>query len=132
MDESSIIALVPVWVSKYLGYFLGGYDGPLCALLVLTVVNYTTGVICVISEHKNFDKIGIRTILSKVLIFMIVGVCNILDSYILGYGNLLRTAILLFYISEEGLSILENATHLGLPVPDGIKRVLKQLKKRDT
>lgn len=128
MDVFNIIVLIPSWIDKYLSFFLGGYDGPLCTLMILTALNFITHVLCIISDRRNFVEIGLQTVFSKVLIFVIVGVSNILDLYILGYGRPLRTVILLFYISEEGLSILENASHLGLPVPKGIKRILEQLK----
>lgn len=128
MDVFSIIVLISGWIDKHLSFFLGGYDGPLCTLMILTALNYITTVLCIISDRRNFVEIGLRTVFSKVLIFVIVGVSNILDLYILGYGRPLRTVILLFYISEEGVSILENASHLGLPVPKGIKRILEQLK----
>lgn len=128
MDVLSNVMLVFSRIGKYLGLFLGGYDGPLCALLILTAANYVTSLVCVAFDRRNYEKIGVRAIFSKVLILILVGISNILDRYILGYGSCLRTAILLFYISEEGLSILENASCLGLPIPGGIKRILKNLK----
>ena len=61
------------------------------------------------------------------LIFILVGIANILDVQIIGTGSVLRTAVIFFYISNEGVSLLENAAHLGLPIPEKLTKVLKQL-----
>ena len=117
-------------VGGWLGYFLGGCDGLLIALVVFTVVDYTTGLMCAISDRKLSSEVGFRGICRKVLIFFLVGVANILDMEVIGTGSVLRTAIIFFYLSNEGVSLLENAAHLGLPIPKKLKDVLAQLHDR--
>ena len=124
------IQMVFAAVGGWLGYFLGGCDGLLIALVVFTVVDYITGLMCAISDRKLSSEVGFRGICRKVLIFFLVGVANILDIEVIGTGSVLRTAIIFFYLSNEGVSLLENAAHLGLPVPTKLKDVLAQLHDR--
>lgn len=117
-------------IGGWLGWFLGSYDGLLYALLVFVIVDYITGVICAISDHSLSSETGFKGICRKVLIFILVGVANIMDVQVIGTGSVLRTAIIFFYISNEGVSLLENAGHLGLPIPEKLKAVLEQLHDR--
>ena len=125
------IQLVFAAIGGWLGYFLGGCDGLLIALVVFVVVDYITGVMCAIADHKLSSAVGFKGICRKVLIFLLVGIANILDVQVIGTGSVLRTAVIFFYISNEGVSLVENAAHLGLPVPDKLKDVLEQLHDRD-
>ena len=109
-----------------LGGFLGGKDGLLYALLVLIVLDYITGVLNAIDQRELSSAVGYKGIARKVLIFVLVGTANIVDVYILGKAGVLRAAVIFFYISNEGISILENASHLGLPVPQKLQSVLRQ------
>ena len=117
-------------VGGWLGYFLGGCDGLLFALLAFVVIDYITGVMCAISDRKLSSAVGFKGICRKVMIFLLVGIANVLDIQVIGTGSVLRTAVIFFYISNEGVSLLENAAHLGLPVPGQIKAVLEQLHDR--
>lgn len=117
-------------IGGWLGYFLGGCDGLLYALLAFVVIDYLTGIMCAINDHSLSSEVGFRGICRKVLIFLLVGIANILDVSVIGSGSVLRTAVIFFYISNEGLSLVENAAHLGLPVPEKIKAVLEQLHDR--
>lgn len=117
-------------VGGWLGYFLGGCDGLLYALLAFVVIDYITGVMCAINDKALSSEVGFRGICRKVLIFLLVGIANILDVHVIGIGSVLRTAVIFFYTSNEGVSLLENAAHLGLPVPQKIKAVLEQLHER--
>ena len=126
----NFIQMIFTAVGGWLGYFLGGCDGLLYALLAFVVIDYLTGVICAINDHSLSSEIGFRGICRKVLIFLLVGIANILDVNVIGTGSVLRTAVIFFYISNEGVSLLENASHLGLPVPQKIKEVLEQLHNR--
>jgi len=114
----------------FLGWFLGGVDGFLYALIAFTVIDYITGVMCAITDKNLSSSIGIKGICRKVLIFTLVGIGNIVDVYVLGQGGVLRTAVIFFYLSNEGVSILENSAHLGLPIPEKLKEVLEQLHER--
>ncbi len=117
-------------VGGWLGYFLGGCDGLIIALVCFVVADYITGIMCAIADHKLSSAVGFRGICRKVLIFLLVGIANILDVQVIGTGSVLRTAVIFFYISNEGISLLENAGHLGLPYPDALKTVLEQLHDR--
>ena len=117
-------------IGGWLGYFLGGCDGLLIALLLFVITDYITGVMCAIADKKLSSAVGFKGICRKVLIFLLVGIANILDMQVIGTGSVLRTAVIFFYISNEGVSLLENAGHLGLPIPVKIKSVLEQLHDR--
>lgn len=121
-------------VGGAIGYFLGGLDGLLIVLLAFMVIDYITGIMCAIKDKSISSRVGFSGICKKILILVLVGMSNLLDIYVLQTGSMLRTAALFFYISNEGVSILENAGKLGLPIPAKIKNVLAQLhdKAEDT
>ena len=121
------IQLVFAMIGGWLGYFLGGYDGLLYALIVFMVVDYITGVMCAIVDKKLSSAVGFKGICRKVLILMLVGIANLLDVQVIGTGSVLRTAVIFFYLSNEGVSLLENAARLGLPIPEKLKAGLAQL-----
>ncbi len=122
----NMIQMVFAAVGGWLGYYLGGCDGLLLALVAFAAADYLTGVMCAISDRNLSSNVGFKGICRKVLIFLLVGIANILDVHVIGTGSVLRTAVIFFYISNEGVSLLENAAHLGLPVPEKIKAVLEQ------
>ena len=124
------IQLIFSAVGGWLGYFLGGCDGLLYALIAFVVINYITGVMCAIINKQLSSEVGFKGIFRKVLISLLVGIANIIDVQVIGTGAVLRTAVIFFYISNEGVSLLENAGHLGLPIPEKIKTVLEQLHDR--
>ena len=124
------VQLVLTAIGGWLGWFLGGCDGLLYALIAFVVVDYITGIMCAIVDKKLSSEVGFKGICKKVLIFLLVGMANILDVNIIGSGSVLRTAAIFFYLSNEGVSLLENAAHLGLPVPNAMKEVLQQLHDR--
>ena len=117
-------------VGGWLGWFLGGCDGLLYALIAFVVIDYITGVMCAVLDHKLSSEVGFKGIFKKVLIFLLVGIGNIIDTQIIGNGSVLRTAVIFFYISNEGVSLVENAAHLGLPIPEKLKEVLEQIHNR--
>ena len=118
-------------IGGWVGYFMGGMDGLLIALIVLMTLDYISGVMCAIMDKSLSSAVGFRGIAKKVLILMLVGVAYILDIHVVGEGSALRGAVIAFYLSNEGLSLLENAAHIGLPVPDPLKNALAQLHGRD-
>lgn len=117
-------------IGGWLGWYLGGCDGLLYALLGFVVMDYITGVMCAIADKKLSSEVGFKGLCRKVLIFILVGAANIIDVQIIGTGSVLRMAVIFFYISNEGLSLIENAGHLGLPIPEKLKTVLEQLHDR--
>lgn len=110
-----------------LGYFVGGLDGLLTALIILMLLDYITGVMCAIVDRTLSSAVGFRGICKKVLILMLVGVAHIMDMHVIGTGDALRSAVICFYLSNEGVSLLENAGHLSLPIPEKLKAILAQL-----
>lgn len=124
------IQFVFTMIGGWLGYFLGGYDGLLYALIAFMVADYITGVMCAVEDKKLSSAVGFKGICRKVLILMLVGIANLLDVQVIGSGSVLRTAVIFFYLSNEGVSLLENAAHLGLPIPEKLKVVLAQLHDR--
>ena len=114
----------------WLGYFLGGIDGMMIALIILMSLDYISGVMCAVIDKKLSSAIGFRGICKKMLILMLVGVANIVDIHVVGTGSALRGAVICFYMSNEALSLFENAAHIGLPVPEKLKDILAQLHRR--
>lgn len=110
-----------------IGYFVGGMDGLLTALIILMALDYVTGVMCAIVDKTLSSSIGFKGIFKKILIFMLVGVAHIIDLNVIGTGEALRSAVICFYLSNEGVSLLENAARLGLPIPEKLKTILAQL-----
>jgi toxin secretion/phage lysis holin len=115
-------------IGGWLGWFLGGYDGFLYALIAFISVDYILGVFCGILEKHLSSDVGARGIFKKVVIFSLVGVAHVIDQNIIGDGSAIRTAVIFFYLSNEGISIIENSTRLGLPIPDKLRDILEQLK----
>lgn len=126
----NVIQLIFTAVGGWLGWFLGGCDGLLYALIAFVVIDYITGIMCAVADKKLSSAVGFKGICKKVLIFALVGGGHILDVYVIGTGSVLRTAVIFFYLSNEGVSLIENAAYLGLPVPKKLKDVLEQLHKR--
>ena len=115
----------------WLGYFLGGMDGLMIALIVMMTLDYISGVMCAIIDKKLSSAVGFKGICKKVFILMLVGVAHIIDLHVVGTGSALRGAVICFYMSNEGLSLLENAAHIGLPIPDKLRDILTQLHDKE-
>ena len=130
-DVWNVAQVVFAAVGGGIGWFFGEMDGFFYALLAFVVIDYLTGVMCAIADRSLSSEVGFRGIFRKVLIFVMVGAGHILDAQVIGSGDALRTAVIFFYISNEGVSLLENAAHIGLPVPEKLKDVLAQLHDRE-
>lgn len=126
----NVIQMIFAAVGGWLGYFLGGCDGLLYVLLAFVVLDYITGIMCAVVDRKLSSAVGFKGICRKVLIFALVGIGHLLDAQVVGNGSVLRTAVIFFYISNEGLSLVENAAYLGLPIPSKLHKVLEQLHDR--
>ena len=114
-------------IGGFIGWFLGGFDGFLYALVAFVVADYITGVMCAVVDRSLSSEIGFKGIFKKVLIFVMVGIGHIIDTNLIGNGSTVRTAVIFFYCSNEGISMLENVGHLGLPIPQKLKEILAQL-----
>jgi len=124
-------------IGALLGWYLGagspggGLDGLLYALIAFVVVDYITGVLRALVEKNLSSRVGAQGIAKKVALFLVVGIANLADVYLLKNGSALRTAVIFFYISNEGLSLLENTAAIGLPVPERLKAALAQLHNKN-
>ena len=127
---SMILQFIFATIRNWLGWFLGGYDGLLFTLIVFVGINYITEVMCAIVDKKLSSEIKLKGIFKKILIFALVGIGNILDVQVIGNGSVFRTAVIFFYLSNVGISLLENASYLGLPIPEILRDVLEQLHKK--
>ena len=117
-------------IGGWVGYFVGGMDGMLIALIIMMALDYISGLMCAIADKTLSSAVGFRGIAKKVLILMLVGVANIVDQHVVGTGSALRGAVICFYMSNEALSLFENAAHIGLPIPDKLREALAQLHGR--
>lgn len=121
---SALLATVLGYVAK----FLGGFDSLLVTLIILIVVDYVTGVIGAVYEKKLSSTIGYKGIIKKVIMILVVGVAVTLQR-VMPEGLPLREITILFFIANEGLSVLENAAKV-IPLPHKLKSVLLQLKEK--
>lgn len=111
-----------------IGIALGGWDGLLSALVLFMVVEYLTQILIAVLNKKLSGEIGFDGIAKKVTIFFLVAMGNVIDVLIFQNENIIRTAVIFFYLSNEGITILENVEILGLPIPHKLKNILGQLK----
>lgn len=118
-------------IGGWLGYFLGGVDGLMTALIIFMVTDYVTGLMCAVVDKQLSSRVGFKGLFKKMLIIILVGIAHIVDLHVVGTGEALRSAVICFYLSNEGVSLLENAAHLGLPIPEKLKAILAQLHNRD-
>lgn len=123
------IQMIFASIGGCIGWILGGADGFLYALIAFVVIDYLTGIMASILEQKLSSEVGFRGIFKKILTFVLVGVAHIIDYYLVGGSSVIRTAVIFFYISNEGISILENTAKIGLPIPDKLRNILEQLKE---
>lgn len=127
----NVIEFIFMAIYNWIDYFLGGFDGISYALFVFVVIDYITGVMCAMIEQNFYKKAGIKVVCQKVMIFLVVGIANILDVQVIDTGAVLRTVVILFYLYIEGISLLDNVQNMGLPIPEKIKIVLRQLHDRN-
>ena len=118
-------------IGGVMGYLFGGVDGFLFALIAFVAIDDITGVLAAIYTRQLSSEVGFKGIAKKVMIFLLVGIGNVIDVEILKAGAVLRTAVIFFYLSNEGISIIENAARLELPIPQQLVDVLKQIKDGD-
>lgn len=116
------------FLGAVMGYVFGAWDGFILALIIFIVIDYITGVISAVCSKQLSSDVGFRGIFKKIFILLLVGVGNILDG-VLGLGGVIRSAVIFFYLANEGISIIENAANIGLPVPNKIRDILEQLKE---
>ena len=126
------IQMIVAVLGGYIGYFLGGWDGFLYALVAFVVIDYITGLMVAVLETRLSSEVGFRGIFKKVVLFSLVSVGHIIDSRLIQSEGVIRTAVIFFYLSNEGISILENTAKIGLPIPEKLKAVLEQLNQEES
>lgn len=124
------INAIVVALGSFVGWFIGKGDGFIYAMLTFVALDYLTGLMSAWVEKKLSSEVGAKGICKKVFIFILIGVGHVMDTYVIGDGEVLRTAVIFFYLANEGISILENAGRIGLPIPEKLKLVLAQLKEK--
>ena len=130
-DVINTIQLIFTAIGGYIGWFLGGFDGLIYSLVAFVVIDYITGLMVAVLEKKVSSSIGFKGIFKKVLIFTFVGIGHIVDFHIIKNGSAVRTAVIFFYLSNEGLSIIENSVKVGLPIPEKLKQVFLSMKEEN-
>lgn len=113
-----------------IGWYIGDISGLLIALLVLISLDYVSGVMVAIKNRRLSSAVGFVGICRKVLMLALVGVGNILDIHVVGSGSVLRSLVICYYLANEGISLIENASALGLPVPAKLQDFFVQLKDK--
>ncbi|HEM5206262.1 TPA: phage holin family protein [Streptococcus suis] len=117
-------------IGGLIGSLFGELDGILYALLVFIIIDYLTGIFAAVVEKQLSSSIGFRGIFKKIAILFLVSLGHMIDTAIIKQGGTIRTMVIFFYISNEGLSILENTVRIGLPIPEKLQAILKQINER--
>ena len=108
-------------------YLFGPWDALIIALVIFVVADYITGVAKAAMQGKLSSAVGFKGLLKKVMIFVLVMVGTVVDMAIPAANHAIRAAVIMFYIANEGLSILENSAKAGVPVPAKLRETLEQL-----
>lgn len=125
-----IIDSVAAAIGAALGFLFGEVNGLFWALIAFMALDYITGVVVAVIEKRLSSEVGFKGLAKKFLILVFVAVGHIADTYILGGTPAAMSAVMLFYIANEGISIIENAAALGLPVPEKLKDIMEQIKTK--
>ncbi len=131
MDILNYVKVVFGFIGAFLGLLFGQLDGFLFALIMFVILDYITGLMCAFINKNLSSEIGAKGIFKKIVIFVVVMLGHIIDSKVIGDVSVLRTTVIFFYLANEGISLLENVTIIGLPVPEKLKQVLMQIKEKD-
>ncbi|HFQ5481392.1 phage holin family protein [Streptococcus agalactiae] len=118
-------------IGGLIGSIFGEVDGFLFALMVFISIDYITGLMAAAVEKRLASNIGFKGIFKKIAILFLVSVGHLLDTEIIKQGGAIRTMVIFFYLSNEGLSILENAVRIGLPIPEKLQALLKQFNEKE-
>lgn len=131
MTWDNIVRAISAVVGGALGFLFGGMSGLFYALLTMMVIDYISGVLIAIINKKLSSEVGFKGLVKKIFMLMLVAVGHIIDAHVIGSGAAVMTAVQLFFVANEGISILENAARLGVPIPKKLKDILIQLKNDD-
>ena len=129
MRFDTIIKTTSGAIGAVIGFLYGEITGLFIAIIALMVLDYVTGILCGIAAKALSSETGFRGLVKKLMVLVIIAVGHLIDTYIIGTGSALMTAVILFFAANEGISILENAAKLGLPIPKKLRDILEQLRK---
>ncbi|MBF0778703.1 phage holin family protein [Streptococcus cuniculi] len=118
-------------IGGLIGSLFGEVDGILYTLLVFIVMDYLTGIFAAVVEKQLSSSIGFKGIFKKTVILCLVAIGHLIDTAIIQQGGAIRTMVIFFYLSNEGVSILENAVRIGLPIPEKLQTLLKQFTEKE-
>ena len=118
-------------IGGLIGSFFGEVDGFFFALMIFIAIDYITGLMAAAVEKRLASNIGFKGIFKKIAILFLVSVGHLIDTEIIKQGGAIRTMVIFFYLSNEGLSILENAVRIGLPIPEKLQALLKQFNEKE-
>lgn len=124
------VSIIIAAIGGFLAKIYGGVDGILITLIILVIADYITGVIKAIINKKLSSEIGAKGIAKKILIFVVVGMASVLQIYIITEAIPLREITIMFYLANEGISLLENAAEF-IPIPQKLKDILLQLRDKN-
>lgn len=131
MKWDTIVKSVSGAIGAIVGFMYGEINGLFIAIIALMVLDYITGILCAIVTKTLSSEVGFRGLVKKFVILIVIAVGHLVDAYVIGTGSAVMSAVMLFFAANEGISILENAAILGLPIPQKLKDVLEQLKDKD-
>lgn len=131
MKWDTIVKSVSGAIGAVVGFLYGEINGLFIAIIALMVLDYITGILCAIVTKTLSSEVGFRGLVKKFVILLVIAVGHLVDAYVIGTGSAVMSAVMLFFAANEGISILENAAILGLPIPKKLKDVLEQLKDKD-
>lgn len=123
-----IISDVISVILTFLIYLLGGFDIALKSLVIVIVIDYTTGILSAIYNKQINSKVGFKGILKKFSYLLIIALSVIIDN-ILGQSGTIRTLVIYFFVANDGISILENVAEMNIPLPPKLLETLEQLKE---
>lgn len=132
MSEKTMLQTVVAVGGSLLTYLFGGWSALLSVLVSFVVVDYITGVLAAALEGKLNSETGIKGIVKKILIFTFVAIGNLLDIAIGSGGSICKNAVIYFFLSNELLSIVENAGRIGLPIPEVLRKAVEILNEKAT
>ncbi len=130
MNKSILEACCAIF-GALVGFLFGVIDGLFYALIAFVILDYITGVIVAVFEKKLSSEIGFKGIVKKVILLILVAVANIIDVHVIGGGSTLKTVVISVLLANEGISILENAGNMGVPIPKKLMDILKQIKQKN-
>ena len=131
MRSDTIIKTVSGAIGAIIGFLFGEITGLFIAIIALMALDYVTGILCGIAAKALSSEVGFKGLVKKLMVLVIIAVGHLVDTYIIGTGSALMTAVILFFAANEGISIIENAAKLGMPVPKKLRDILEQLKEDD-